>query len=55
MTLLCRSGRVDIAHNDVNLLENVWLANYDIYPATVLVGFRFERNHLLSRYFASEK
>ena len=35
-------GRVDVANNDISLLDSVWLSNYDIYPAFVLAAFRFE-------------
>ncbi|XP_046634836.1 uncharacterized protein LOC124313970 isoform X1 [Daphnia pulicaria] len=34
-----RHKRHDVANTDVSLLENVWLSDYDIFPATVIADF----------------
>lgn len=31
---------VEQSSEDVQILENTWLTNIDIYPGTVLAGFR---------------
>ena len=36
-----KNGRMDIADNDISIMEHTCLTDMDIYPATVLAQYRY--------------